>query len=757
MSEHQQTPPVDQANDSTPDTTDATGGQVHYLPARRDVNAPGATGKTVVDAELVSEEEYQWLTSERTKAVERYRGYRHDLQVAATVTRRMVTHDTTKTAGRALVRNVLYLPAGIGVVGKRVRDARSNSRYERLLSAAETDKNWDRLQEWEQRAEQAKQRRHERRMDWVGMSGQVAKALVIGLGLLLGLLLVVGVLLAVADRDFSRVLDPLDGFLDLVRTVGWVVALVWGPLVLAAPWITLLYLWNLGRRLGNTPRWAARWTAPTATRSESFAVITEDMLTQALAHCKVTALNQALKRGEALEYLITPRQQGGGTYVQVRLPLGVIAADFLGVKQVELLAGNLGRHKHEVYPQRQPGGDARVLDLWIADQGAMDRPAPPWPLLDDGEFDVFRDRLPLGVTMRGEQVEQGMLHRHMLTGASSKQGKTATVRRDALGLALDPTVELRIADLKGDGDWSMFAPRAHTLIEGSAFEQTEATCDMLEALVNEMQRRYDTKRALGIKGGITRELSRQPGSGFHPIYGIVDECQVLYAEQHPIGGTKDDARAWRAAKRLHDQARAVNIHLWQATQRPDDRTLPVQVREGAHVRVSGYVPNYATAKMVVADAADMGARPQDLRPGKDAGTVVATGEVDDIEQGMAFLIIKGHYVSTQDAYQVIDRAMQIMARHGRNPHAAINPATRDPLTDIATVLGEHRKLTTRDVLHGLVELDRGFYGRWTFKTLSAYLTEHHADPRKSNGDSVVDTDRITAAITERDRNAGGGD
>src|SRR5918998_5185993 len=234
--------------------------------------------------------------------------------------------------------------------------------------------------------------------------------------------------------------------------------------------------------------------------------------------------------------------------------MGVTAAELLSSAKVELLAGNLGRHRHEVWPQREKDTDARVLDLWIADKGTMDKPAPPWPLLTDGEVDIFRDRLPWGVTMRAEQITVGMLQKHWLIGATSKQGKSTVLRLLTLGLALDPTVELHVADLKGDGDWSMFQPRAQTLIEGSADEDAEATAGMLEWAVSEMRRRYEAKSAAGIVGNISRQLSRQPGSGLHPIWLIVDECQVLYGAPHPVGGVKDDARAWRAAKRLPDQA-----------------------------------------------------------------------------------------------------------------------------------------------------------------------------------------------------------
>jgi S-DNA-T family DNA segregation ATPase FtsK/SpoIIIE len=703
----------------------------------------------VIDAELVTDAEYRRLTSEKTKAVERYRGYRRDVVTVYRGVRGAVIHQRTRT----VVRHMLAYPlAGAGVVVRRWRDAHGAGRYERQMRAAEARGDQEALRYWQEAAEANKQHRHDRVMDWARLPVLWVKAALVTAVGLAGLLLVLGVIVAVDSGQFTDVVGPISAVLDAVAFVVWLLT-AYGAFLLAAGTAGgLFYLWDQGRRHAPTPAWLV---APEV-RTESFAVITEDMVTRALAHCKVNEFNKALKRGEPVEYIVSPREQGGGTYLQVRLQLGVIAKDFLHPDTIERLAGNLGRHKHEVYPQRQPDADARVLDLWIADQGTMDKPAPAWPLLNEGEFDVFRDRAPLGVTMRGEPVEQGMLARHSLTGATSKQGKTAFERQKTLALSLDPTVELRIADLKGDGDWSMFAPRAHTLIEGSGLAQTEATCVMLEDLVAEMQRRYDAKRAQGIVGNITRELSRKPNSGFHPIYAWVDECQELYAAPLPIGGTKDESRAWKAAKRLHDQARAVNIHLCQATQRPTDRVLPVLVREGAHVRCSLYVANYATARMVLADAADMGARPQDLRPGKDAGTVVMTGEVDDLPDGMAFLIVRSHYVPTQAAYAVIDRAMEIMARHGRNPHAAVHVTRRDPLADIATVLGDHTKLPTRDVLHGLVELDRNFYGKWTFQTLAALLAEHHTKARKSNGEMVVDADRITTAITDRDQNAGRG-
>jgi len=610
----------------------------------------------------------------------------------------------------------------------------------------------DALAEWTERLVTLKDGRAERLRALPVTMGAGLRALLVMVWVLAGLLVVVGLWLAFTPGSigwtgwWSLIKHILDGTLTGLSLA--VHAILFGgvPALLVAAW-------REGRRAAAPPRWLF---SPDE-RAEQDAEITADVITAALRHVKIPALARYLTGGGVLEYVVTPREQGGGTYTQVRLPLGVTAAELLSSAKVELLAGNLGRHRHEVWPQRETDTDARVLDLWVADKGTMDKPAPPWPLLADGEVDVFADRLPWGVTMRAEQITVGMLQKHWLIGATSKQGKSTVLRLLALGLALDPTVELHIADLKGDGDWSMFTPRAVTLIEGSADDHAQATTEMLEWAVGEVARRYDAKRAAGIVGAIPREVSRRRGSGFHPIYLIVDECQVLYGAPHPIGGAKDDARAWRAAKKLHDQARAVNVHLLQATQRPDDRTLPARVREGAHVRCALNVPNHETAKMILADAADSGARPQDLRPGADAGTVVATGEVEDIPHGQAFAIVRTHYVSTKDAYTVITRAMTLLHRADRtiitDQPTDPEPA-RDLLTDVAAVLDGHDKLRSADVLHQLRARWEHAYGGWSAQQFATALEEHGVEVKKRRldgqpGQRVIVAADLTAALDTR--------
>jgi S-DNA-T family DNA segregation ATPase FtsK/SpoIIIE len=684
----------------------------------------------VLDGELITDTEYA------------HRRGLHRLPVLAVMAvicepdrRRKLTKavmsQVTRSA-RVALRAVYTVGQGSASWVRRAVDALTYGPVREQVRLARSAGDREALAEWTERLVALKDGRAERLRALPATLIAGLRALFVMACVLAGLLIMVGLWLAFTPGSigwggwWSLIRHLLD---EALTTLSFTVrVVVWGGLP-----ALLMAAWREGRRAAQPPQWLF---SPDE-RAQQDAEITADVITAALRHVKIPSLTRYLTSGGVLEYVVTPREQGGGTYTQVRLPMGVTAAELLSSTKVELLAGNLGRHRHEVWPQREKDTDARVLDLWIADKGTMDKPAPPWPLLADGEVDVFRDRLPWGVTMRAEQITVGMLQKHWLIGATSKQGKSTVLRLLALGLALDPTVELHIADLKGDGDWSMFTPRAVTLIEGSTDADAQATTEMLERAVGEVARRYDAKRAAGIVGAIPRELSRRKDAGFHPIYLFVDECQVLYGAPHPIGGAKDDARAWRAAKRLHDQARAVNVHLLQATQRPDDRTLPARVREGAHVRCALNVPNHETAKMILADAADRGARPQDLRPGADAGTVVATGEVEDIPQGQAFAIVRTHYVSTNDAYTVITRAMDIIRRTGRTitPDQLTEPEpARDLLADVATVLDGHDKLRSADVLHQLRLRWEPTYGTWSAQQFATTLEDHGVEIKKRSLD-----------------------
>ncbi|RBM18408.1 cell division protein FtsK, partial [Prauserella sp. PE36] len=153
-------------------TTDNTGqpaesseelARVHYLPTRPEAQtAPVTADAGVVEGELISEEEYRRRTSQKAQAIARYKGYAHDAVVVGRVVKTVATHEHTKTVGKALMRHGSYVLGGGLVLGKRVWEAKTNSRYERMQRMAESRGDWEALKEWEMRSEQARERRHRR-------------------------------------------------------------------------------------------------------------------------------------------------------------------------------------------------------------------------------------------------------------------------------------------------------------------------------------------------------------------------------------------------------------------------------------------------------------------------------------------------------------------------------------------------------------------------------------------------------------------
>ncbi len=370
----------------TQDTGPVSGAQVQRAPE-------------VLEGELITEVEYAQRWSLPI------------LAVVATIRESDHPKKITTAVMSGLARSTRIVARACYTVGqghaswvRRALDALTYGPVREQIRLARLAGDRDALAEWTERLVTLKDGRAERLRALPVTLGAGLRALLVMLWVLAGLLVGVGLWLAFTPGSigwsgwWSLIKHILDGTLTALTVV--VHAVAWGgvPALLVAAW-------REGRRASCAPRWLF---SPDE-RAEQDAEITADVITAALRHVKIPALARYLSGGGVLEYVITPREQGGGTYTQVRLPMGVTAAELLSSAKVELLAGNLGRHRHEVWPQRETDTDARVLDLWVADKGTMDKPAPAWPLLADGEVDVFTDRLPWGVTMRAEQITVGML------------------------------------------------------------------------------------------------------------------------------------------------------------------------------------------------------------------------------------------------------------------------------------------------------------------------------------------------------------
>ena len=650
--------------------------------------------------------------------------------------KRVATDERTTATVRAVARHGMYTFNGGRIVARRTWDGRTGSRYERMLRAAEAAGNHELAEEWEERLQRFRDARHRRRMDLLTSPVDVAKGAAVATGMSIGTLVALGVVMAINTKDVTDVITPLTAVIEFIGLLITIVQVVWPYAISLGPLFTLLALWSVGRKQQAAPNWAL----PANVRNGEGEPITPSIVVKALRDLGIPALRNAIKdMGDAGAGMLGPiRIAGCGVEVDVTLPSGVATNEVQGRRRK--LAENLTRHEHEVFITIPPA--ARTVRLWIADSGALDEPIGPSPLVTDETLtaDYTKGKAPWGQDLRGDAAALSLYQRHLLITGLSNQGKTAALRALTLWLALDRSVEFRIADLKGAGDWAMFDGLATVLIQGPTDEHVIEATEMVENAVEEMNRR----------------LQAPPGTTFPPLIVLVDEAQVAFMcplkdeDKRPYGGSKATSRYFMAVRKIHNQGRAVNVLMWQGTQDPTDQNLPKLVREGAHTRAALALGTESQARMALGDkAVDGGAAPNLLRPGLDKGQVVVASDGIAIPAGQASINVRTHYIDTEQATEIADRAKTL--RDGVTTlHVIERGEERDPLADIAAVLGNAPRLRTQDVLKRLANLNEDAYGKWTFIDLKRVLDGTGAEPYKSDGVMTVSRERLARALTNRD-------
>jgi S-DNA-T family DNA segregation ATPase FtsK/SpoIIIE len=391
---------------STTDNGSDTGrgdlARVHYLPAHTDQPADA------IEGEIITEEEYRRLTSQKAQAIARYQGYRRDIVTVGRVVRTVAFHDRTKTAVKASGRHLWYPIAGTGVVVKRWRDTHGANRYERMMRQAEIDGNHDRLLEWEARDVAEKQRRHDRVMDWVKSPLELAKATGLALVSVAALLLVLGFILWVGGN--GSILGPIEAVIEAIAFTVWFFTAYGALLLTGGTAAGVAYLWHVGRTRTTAPT----WFAPAAKPGE-VVNLTPSIVVAALRDLGIKVLRDAIKADPDMgARMLGPiTRYGDGAQVAITLPPQVTGNHI--IKARETLAGNLDRKVHEVHIERSEDSE-REFTLWVADSGALDRKLPPSPLLDEeyGPVDLYRDTMPWGTDIKGDPVALNLLQQHLL-------------------------------------------------------------------------------------------------------------------------------------------------------------------------------------------------------------------------------------------------------------------------------------------------------------------------------------------------------
>jgi S-DNA-T family DNA segregation ATPase FtsK/SpoIIIE len=691
------------------------------------------TGGEVLEGEIVSAREYHAL--QKRAAIERYRGYRHDVVTVARVMKTAVTHQRTKTVAR---HTLGYPVAGAGVVVRRWRDAHGANRYERQMRAAEAAGDQEALRYWEERDVTEKQRRHDRVMDWLQAPGQWIKAAAVAAAGFAGFLLVMGIILAINSGQFADVIGPISAVLGAVAFVVWFLTAYGVLLLLGGTAAGLFYLYSQGRKHAEMPAWLSS-TAPTDADGDVMdALPDEGTIVNALRNLNIPGFKAAVKEGWRIRFRMPPTIDGKGWRAQLDLPPACPVEEI--VKKKTVLAHNLLRYPIEVWPTEPQAG---VLDLWVAKPGALSGPVDPWPLLDDLDHacvDYFSG-VPIGVTIKGDLVHARLSEANYAVGGMMGSGKSTLVITLILGAILDPLVDVDVVVMAENADYEPMRPRLRSLVTGAGEETVQTCLDMLHALYEELSVRGKALKEHDARA-VTRAIAEKD-TRLRPRIMVIDECQNLFIGEY-------GKAAIEVAAKLESTARKYAITLVFLTPEPSKDALPRKIITLASNKACFAIGDQLGNDAVLGTGSyksgisAVGLTPKtDEGPG-DVGTCMQRGFT--AKPGL----LRTFYIAQDDAHRVTQRAMHLRAQHGITDAPAADPEpVRDPLTDIATVLGNAARMKTMDVLQRLTELHRPTYQDWTARTLTAFLTDHEAAPYKTEGAMQISAARIHEALTVR--------
>jgi S-DNA-T family DNA segregation ATPase FtsK/SpoIIIE len=635
---------------------------------------------------------------------------------------------------RGAARHGWTVAAGVSSWAARAWDAATHGVYRRQVKAAEAAGDQQLLVAWTDRRAAEAERRHRRLMDLPALAAGLAKAGAAGLVAALVAVLLVAVLAQVTGA--GRFTGVFHGVGTAIRVGFGVAAVAWTAAVFGGPVLLLAAAWREGRRRGAAPRWLA--TAADTTDIE----IDETTIARALQALRIPQVNDYLKAGVPLQYLTPARRDGRGTHAVVRLPYGV-TAEKIARRRADLATG-LHRAAKEVWPTT--GAEAGVLDLWIADKGALAEGAGPYPLLVTGSVDVFRG-VPFGRTLRGDPVAAPLFERNTIAGGMPGQGKSSAARVILAGAALDPRVEIRIYVPDSNFDFEAFKPRCSRYVMGAEDEKIVEILHDLRALKAEVQARGEL--LVRHRAESAGPQLAGAGVGLHPLLVALEEAHVLF--QHKTYGEELSELACDIVK----LGRKRFVHLLVSTQAPTAGSIPRDVTRNCSNGIAFAVGDHVANDALLGQGAySAGHRATELIPGTDIGTAVCkgfSGQRSDIVQVYFVAIGSGHDQITP----IIKRALAAIADRGRGVPGAGQarpaPAPRDLLADLDAVLAEDPV-----PIAGVPALLRrhapgwGPYGSLNGKALRQLLaTEHDIQVPSTGNRYPLDPAAVRDAIARR--------
>lgn len=388
---------------------------------------------------------------------------------------------------------------------------------------------------------------------------------------------------------------------------------------------------------------------------------------------------------------------------------------------------------------KQPG----TLDLWVADQGSLSGPVPPWPLLTEGTVDYFKG-VPVAVSQRGEPIIGQLMGKNYLVGGIMGNGKTSLVVALLLGAILDPLVIAEVYVMAYNVDYDPLKPRLKVFVKGDDDEQIKAAFDALRRLADEVSLRGQLLEELGGEATkLNRELALKDPR-MRPKVVVFDEVHELF--MHKEYGKEAGELAIKVIKK----ARKCGITLIFTTVSPTADSIPKDVTRNTGNNVAFAVGDHvANDGLLGTGKHRVGITATTLISGEDIGTAVTTGF-----SKKPFEVIRCHYVAREpekgidEVTPVVERAMALYEGTAAPETPAFEPA--DHLADILTVLGQAPRMRTQDVLHRLIDHNPAEYGGWSPRDLARVLNDCGHGEYKTVGVMHVSRQRIFDAIADRE-------
>ncbi|MFJ6293211.1 FtsK/SpoIIIE domain-containing protein [Streptomyces griseoviridis] len=475
------------------------------------------------------------------------------------------------------------------------------------------------------------------------------------------------------SREHSRRVRPRRVASVAVATVTGITALVSSFLVpgwTAAAALTALALAGTAGKKGDKP------------------LITRYVATNVLRRLDSTEVFDALaaigiegKKGrKGVEFASEVMRDGPGWRAEVDLPPGIEATAVLEKRAA--LAAAMRRPISTVWPEADRTAHPGRLVLWVAQRDPAKAGRKLWPLMREGQADVY-EPLPYGFDPRGNLVEITLMYSNLLVGGIPGSGKTSCALAIVLGVALDPTAELWIYELKGSGDLDSVKPICHRYVSGDDDPDLEAALAGMRSGIAEYQRRAEFVRSLpsaevpeGRK--VTRALAEKyPEQQLGPRVIVIDEVQELFT--HPE--YKEEAAA--LATRLIKKGRAYGIILILLTQNPDAPSLPSSVSSSVGTRLCLAVMDWRANNNVLGTGAyDRGLRATDISVDEQGTGILARGR-----EGIT---VRAAFIKQTEAEDIAARALALRTAAGTLTGQAVGATVEEQ--DVETVVDHLRAI-----------------------------------------------------------------